>query len=64
MGGEAERNPQADSLLSVEHNVGLHPTTQEIRPEPKPRVGHHRLHLPDAPHILLYWTHPSCVDVK
>ena len=37
-GEEGERESQADSLLSVEPDSGLDPTTTRSQPEPKPRV--------------------------
>lgn len=39
--GQRERGKEnpAEALLSVEPNVGLHPTTLRSGPKPKPRVG-------------------------
>ena len=38
--GEEERDSEADSVLSVEPNEGLDPTTMRSCPEPKSRVRH------------------------
>ena len=35
MGGRAEGEGEADSLLNVEPHVGLDPRTLRLRPEPK-----------------------------
>ena len=37
-GGEGERESQADSALSMEHDVGLDLTALGSRLEPKPRA--------------------------
>ena len=39
MGGAEGGESEADSVLSVESNVGLDLTILRSRPEPKPRVG-------------------------
>ena len=51
-GREGERS-QARSILSVEPNMGLDPTTLGSWPEPKPRVGYLTSRAPRAPQDFL-----------
>ena len=46
---ERERKSQADSLLSLEPDVGLHLRTLRSQPEPKPRGRHLTDYATQAP---------------
>lgn len=59
--GDRERDSQAESVLSVEPHVGLHPMTLKPWPEPNSRLRGLTDWAPQGPPGIILWMLVPCV---